>query len=179
MAATLKLAVEKGFQATSTAAIAEEANVGMGTIYRYFPSKEDLFSKLFDHLRDKFIRIIVDNYNFSIDPYSNFRNLVFVLVTYYVENVYEFKYLERYSEPSLQIDKRLDETTKLIEPVAQMMEGVDHGFKFKPLPPLVLFAMTYGPLVAIVNLVHMDKIELNDALINDIAESIWNSILEE
>ncbi|MEZ5022656.1 MAG: helix-turn-helix domain-containing protein [Chitinophagales bacterium] len=44
--ATLKLTTEIGWVDTSTALIAKEANVGMGTIYRYFQSKEQLFYDL-------------------------------------------------------------------------------------------------------------------------------------
>ena len=41
--AALQLFVEKGFSATRSEAVAERAGVSKGTLYLYFPSKEELF----------------------------------------------------------------------------------------------------------------------------------------
>ena len=41
--AALQLFVEKGFSATRSDAVAERAGVSKGTLYLYFPSKEELF----------------------------------------------------------------------------------------------------------------------------------------
>ena len=179
LAATLELTAEKGIQSTSTGDIAAAANVGMGTIYRYFESKEILLTALFDDLKNKFIEVIVANYDPKIDLHDNFRNIVVVLVKYYIANEQEFRYLERYSDSRLRVGKGLDEFTRLVEHVTSMVRGIKHNYKFKPLPPLVLFAMTYGPLVAIVNLVHMNKIELTDLLLDEVAEACWDSILDK
>jgi len=176
--ATLKITAEKGFVGTSTANIAEEAGVGMGTIYRYFKSKDDLFSALFNELRTKFINVLVSNYDFQLDLHSNFKNLVYVIVKYYIAHPYEFKYLERYSDSSLKIDQKFNATTMKLEPVQMMLNEEKHGVKFKNLPFFILFAMIYGPLVAIVNLVHMGKVELTDELLNQIADSCWDSVVE-
>ncbi|TAE10749.1 MAG: TetR/AcrR family transcriptional regulator [Bacteroidetes bacterium] len=51
--ATIKLFYEKGLAATPMSAIAKEANVGMGTIYNYFPTKENLIQALFLYLKEK------------------------------------------------------------------------------------------------------------------------------
>ncbi len=45
--AALKLFCERGFQYTSTASIAKEAGVATGTLFIYFPSKEDLINTLY------------------------------------------------------------------------------------------------------------------------------------
>jgi AcrR family transcriptional regulator len=43
LAAATRLFAERGFSQTDTQALAEELQVGKGTLYRYFPSKRDLF----------------------------------------------------------------------------------------------------------------------------------------
>jgi len=175
--ATLKLTAEKGLAATSTANIAEEAQVGMGTIYRYFKSKDELYTQLFNALQGKFMQLLISNFDFSNDLYANFKNIVFYVVKYYIENPYEFKFLERYSDSSLKIDQRFSEKTMGLDPLKNILSNNKSDVEFKPLPFFVLFAMVYGPLVAIVNLVHMGKIELTDELIYEIADSCWNSVL--
>jgi len=42
-----EVAVERGYDATSIAAIAERAGVAVGTLYNYFPDREAMFAALF------------------------------------------------------------------------------------------------------------------------------------
>jgi AcrR family transcriptional regulator len=46
MGADLKLFTERGFHGTSTAQISKEAGVATGTLFNYFPTKEDLINSL-------------------------------------------------------------------------------------------------------------------------------------
>lgn len=45
--AALKLFTERGFQGTSTAQISKDAGVATGTLFNYFPTKEDLINNLY------------------------------------------------------------------------------------------------------------------------------------
>lgn len=47
VAAALDLISEGGYVAAQVAAVAERAGVAVGTVYRYFPSKSDLFAEVF------------------------------------------------------------------------------------------------------------------------------------
>ena len=47
VAAALELVAEGGYVAAQIAAVAERAGVAVGTVYRYFPSKSDLFAEVF------------------------------------------------------------------------------------------------------------------------------------
>ena len=57
--ATLELVSEKGFHGTPTSAIAQEAGVGVGTIYRYFENKEDLIDELYKQLKLQLAKAIL------------------------------------------------------------------------------------------------------------------------
>lgn len=176
--ATLKLTAEQGFLGTSTAAIAKEAQVGMGTIYRHFENKEQLLSSIFYELRDKLIDLILSTFSWDYQPYDNFCNITSKMISYYNANQSEFKYLERYADSSLAMDESIEKTALLLEPVRYLLNNDVYNVKFKPYPISILFAMIYGPLIAIVNLSHMGRIELTDDLINNITKSCWDSILD-
>jgi AcrR family transcriptional regulator len=50
---------ERGFRATRVADVAERADIGKGTVYEYFRSKEDLFLRLFDwYTREAFASML-------------------------------------------------------------------------------------------------------------------------
>ena len=47
MNTALKLFTERGFHGTSTAQISKELGVGTGTLFNYFPTKEELINSLY------------------------------------------------------------------------------------------------------------------------------------
>lgn len=53
LAAALGMFAEKGFAATSTAALAREAGVAEGTIFRHFTGKEAIFSEILGALHQR------------------------------------------------------------------------------------------------------------------------------
>ncbi len=52
LAAARRVFAARGFRGTTMADVAEEAGIALGTIYLYFPSKEEVFAALTQQLRD-------------------------------------------------------------------------------------------------------------------------------
>ncbi|MFH0825586.1 MAG: helix-turn-helix domain-containing protein, partial [Pseudomonadota bacterium] len=57
----LELFSERGFHGTSVAMIAQKAQVGAGTIYRYFPDKEALVNELFRLWKTAMMKALLDD----------------------------------------------------------------------------------------------------------------------
>src|ERR1700730_16443430 len=62
MTAALELFVERGFYGTAVPEIADKAQVGAGTIYRYFESKEALVNALYRDLKMQFAGAVIDGF---------------------------------------------------------------------------------------------------------------------
>ena len=58
--AARRVFAERGFRGTTIADIAEEAGIALGTIYLYFPSKDDVFAALSQQLGEMIIAAAVD-----------------------------------------------------------------------------------------------------------------------
>lgn len=108
MKASLELFIERGFDGTTMPMISKRANVGAGTIYRYFDSKEALVNILYQRSLSAFIEKMNTN---SPDPKLSirayFKHVFYCLVLFTKENPSGLYFLE--------IDKRshyLDETSK-------------------------------------------------------------------
>ena len=71
--ATLELVSEKGFHGTPTSAIAQEAGVGVGTIYRYFENKEDLIDELYKRLKLQLAKAVLIGYSANLPLRQRFR----------------------------------------------------------------------------------------------------------
>ena len=55
----LKLIADRGYDATTLRDIAREANVSVGLLYRYFPSKQAIVIALYDELSSEYVRKVV------------------------------------------------------------------------------------------------------------------------
>jgi AcrR family transcriptional regulator len=60
LAAARRVFARQGFRGTTIADIAEEAGIALGTIYLYFPSKEDVFAALSQELHQIIARALTD-----------------------------------------------------------------------------------------------------------------------
>jgi Transcriptional regulator len=56
MEAALKLFTQRGLHGTSTAQISKEAGVATGTLFNYFPTKDDLINSLYFEMKGKLSR---------------------------------------------------------------------------------------------------------------------------
>ena len=63
---TLKLVIEKGIHNTPMSLIAEKAGAGMGTIYNYFASKEELINALYLKLKEDEADYMLQNFRSEI-----------------------------------------------------------------------------------------------------------------
>lgn len=180
MEATLELVSLHGFEGTSTALIAKAANVGMGTLYRYFETKEDLFKEMFIQQREKMLSIIMTGIvNGETTIYGQFAAILRTLVHYYIEHRVEFEFLQRYSDSSYMKESYLDESAIILSPIAYILSSGGEDFRFRALPTHVIFAMVYGPMISIIQLVHQEKVTMTDDTLDDIIRSLWSSITEK
>ena len=94
--AALELIAENGFHGAPMAMIAERANVGAGTIYRYFENKDVLISALYQDLEERMYPVILERYESDKPIRERFLHLSTALLRYFIENPLDFRYLEQF-----------------------------------------------------------------------------------
>ena len=93
----LKMFVENGIDATSTAKIAKNAEVASGLIFHHFGNKENLIRELYIHIKEIIaipLRNIVD---LSAFTESKFKTIWRVGIEIGLENILSVKFLHQYS----------------------------------------------------------------------------------
>src|SRR6516165_7679413 len=84
--AAVQLFAEHGYSDTDTQLLAEKLQVGKGTLYRYFPSKRDLFLAAADRVMRR-LREWVDNRTSDIiDPIARIRESLFAFLAFFEEH---------------------------------------------------------------------------------------------
>jgi AcrR family transcriptional regulator len=177
--AALELIAENGFHGAPMALIAGRADVGAGTIYRYFENKDVLITELYKDLEGPLYPVILEGYTSGKPIQERFLHLGTALLTYFIKNPLDFRFLEQFHNSPygtvIRRDRILGEKEgcdvfrKLFE------EGVARQV-IKPLPLTVLFALAFGPLLAVARDHILGFVALDDLLIVRTIEACWDGI---
>ena len=149
MAAALELFVERGFFGTAVPEIAERADVGAGTIYRYFESKEALVNELYRAEKQRFMQHVMDG--FPGGPARElFRSLWMKMAKFAGEHIKSFCFLElhhhaRYLDAeSRALEQRILDTFTAVVVASQARGELRQG------PPRLLMGIVLGAFVGVV-----------------------------
>src|SRR5213595_3587672 len=94
MAAALELFVERGFYGTAVPEIADRAEVGAGTIYRYFESKEALVNELYREEKQRFAELTIMDFPKTTIARELFRTMWMRMAKFAMDNPKPFVFLE-------------------------------------------------------------------------------------
>jgi TetR/AcrR family fatty acid metabolism transcriptional regulator len=89
--AALEMFCEKGFHSTKMEEIAERANIGKGTIYEYFRSKESLFDNAVRSGMDYFDKIVME----EVASKSTAKERLEAMIRGHIKILFQFKNLAK------------------------------------------------------------------------------------
>ncbi len=96
----LKLFCENGFQNTSTALISREAEVATGTLFLYFPVKEELIISLYIESKNELIQFLKEGLSRQKTPKLKIKHLWDSANKWALENPVAFRYIQLFSTSS-------------------------------------------------------------------------------
>lgn len=181
IAATVKLAMAKGFANTRTAEIAKEAGVSEGLIFKYFPTKNQLFAVIINdniqRLKSGVQEIIDDrdlNPTAKLISLINFHFRFFAVDRNIVQLV--FGHSDRKSMVDIEsvIQQGVHPYVRLVIKILE--EGIKSG-EFKPLDPEVTALAIIGSLqVNLINKLILKNDEDLERVKNELIEFILAAI---
>jgi AcrR family transcriptional regulator len=180
--AALEQIAEHGFHESPVAMIADRAGVGAGTIYRYFANKDLLIIELFREIHAKIGSFLADGYREERSIRERFLHFGSVLLHYFIATPLEFRFLEQYLNSPYGAAFRRDRIMgegddddlcrRLLE------EGVSQGI-IKDLPLVVLFALAFGPLLAVARDHIAGFVSLDEPMIVRTVQACWDGLKRE
>jgi len=144
----LKLFVEQGEQGTSMKWIAKEARCGIGTMYNYFESKEELINVLYLENKTKLFTSILNKHDLT-EPVKQQFNLAWLnYIDYSISNPLEAGFLQLFSHSPKISEQITDKVNELIAPLLDIFEkGKEEGI-IKNQDALHLMIFTYGAITS-------------------------------
>ena len=150
--ATLQLISEQGFHATPMTQIARQANVGMGTIYRYFPSKEDLINALYIEVKVKLAQHTLQGDSENLPVRERFLLILSNIAGFFLANPAELLFIEQYANSPLITNVTREEGFRMFEQVHNLFKSASAQKVLKDLPTDVISTIAYGATLALVKL---------------------------
>lgn len=178
--AALELIAEQGFHGAPMAMIAERAEVGAGTIYRYFENKDVLISELYGGIESKMQLQIQEGYSDQAPFRARFLHLSTGLLRYFISYPLDFRYLEQFHHSPYGVAVRRDK-------ILGNREGGCNAFKdlfeqgtaqqvLKDLPLVILFDLAFGPLIAVARDHILGFVQLDEDMIGRTIEACWDAV---
>jgi len=173
--ATLDLISERGFHNTPMSLIAKTAGVSTGIVYHYFSGKEELINNLYKKIKLETIQAMLADYSEDLSLNERFLDIWYNFVHYSLNFPTKGMFLEQF-ENSPYVYHVEEDFTQAIAPFFNLFQqGVDERV-FIPLPPVVLFDLSFAPAASLVKRHIAGLVALDDELMRAAAHACWNAI---
>lgn len=173
---------EKGFQQTTMQEIAETAGIGKGTIYRFYPSKDELLSSLVKFAIDEVTEAIREELSHTESIVDKLKTIIAVEIAYYDEHPNLAKFLIRevlgyrvkFEEHIKQIQAS---RTSIIEPIIR--EGMESGVLNEVNPTTVAASLEGMILASVIQWFLLDTDFPREEIQNDLDTMLLDGLVQE
>jgi TetR/AcrR family transcriptional regulator, repressor of fatR-cypB operon len=171
----MKLLTDNGVQATPMSAIAKSADTGMGTIYNYFPTKEDLINEIYLYIkREQFKTLMLPVSEESIK--KRFDHFYRSMILYYIKNPLQFRFMDQFQSSPILTAKTKKEGTETAGMFIAMIEKGQYEGIFKPIPFNELAHFLTGGVFGFIRWVLSENTPLTRELLDNQIRLAWDTV---
>lgn len=149
----LKLFVANGVQNTSTAAIAKEAGTATGTLFLYFPTKQDLIDELVLNV----IREQSETIKFKLEPIISARETFLTIwegtIRWFTENMEVYKYIQQVRDSGVISEAVIQESNESFDYYYLAIQKGLAENSIMAYPIELIGEMLYREIIAVMNLI--------------------------
>lgn len=177
LSSALKLFVKNGVMNTSTAEIAKEAGIAAGTLFLYFPTKQELLNALVLKIGKE----QSDHINQLLKPSLSARETFFTIwhgtITWFLDNLEAYQYVQQVRDAGIISESAVQESNKFF---GYYYNAIQKGFQessIKTYPLGLIGDFLYQDIVAVIN--HISRLpdpSKREEIIWQGFEIYWNGI---
>jgi AcrR family transcriptional regulator len=176
--AAMELVAEQGFHGAPMSLVAKRAGVAAGTIYCYFPSKDELIREINIFLEQQILTALVADYPTDEPVRDRFLHLSRKLVEYFIALPMEFRFMEQFLNSPYGAAHRREKLFGKKEKniIFKLFEEALELRLVKNLPLPILIALAFGPLLDVCRDHVLEFIVLDEALIEQTVAACWDGV---
>lgn len=177
MSTALRLFAAQGVQNTPTAQIAREAGTAAGTLFLYFPTKQDLVHALVFKIGQESAEYIRPRMEPSLPAEESFYAIWNGLVSWFLANLEAYAYVQQVREARIVSEDVAQATGQFLEYFpAAYHKGLQSG-TIKPYPLELVGEVFYCDIVAVMNILRRQpERERRDEMIRNGFDIFWDGI---
>ena len=178
--AATRLFAKRGYHGTAIPLVAAEAQVGAGTIYRFFASKEVLVNEVFRECKRTLRDAILTGVDLSADAAAGFAAFWTVLYRFAREHEQAFRFLELQDHaPYLDEQSRALETA-ILTPIGAAITRLRADGVFRDDPPLAIaMALIWGAFVGVMKAEQAGYFTVTEVDISAARDACWRAFATE
>ena len=179
MESALKLFTERGFHGTSTAQISKEAGIATGTLFNYFPTKEDLINSLYFEVKGQLSQSMGKEIEAQNTFQDKLRKIWSNLIKWGADNQEEFLFVGQFcSSPYITKFTREEVMKEYVFLHDLVNQGIKTGV-IRDFSAELTIAMFYQASRVVVNLIlDSDSSQNKNKFIEDGFQIIWEGLAE-
>jgi len=176
MTAALELFVERGFFGTAVPEVADKAQVGAGTIYRYFDSKEALVNAIYRDQKLKMVSALLTDFPVTAPAREQFRAIWSRMAKFVDENPHGFAFCELHHHASYLDAESVAVEQRMISLVVKFLEASQARGEIRKAPPFLLIGLVMGAFIGVVRWATESGLVLTPDLWALAEQSGWEAI---
>ena len=181
--AAMEIIAKKGFHNAPTSLIAKQANVGMGTIYRYFKNKDELIHEIFSERMALAREYALTGYDPTSSVKARYMKLCRNLFDFMVNNPLDYGFFEQYVNSPYGLKQQLEsmrafkhgQSSEVYPMLELFTDGQESGVVKNIRLPL-LIALTESYIFTLVRHHVYGELELGDKDIEQFFVAGWESV---
>jgi AcrR family transcriptional regulator len=174
--AALELFADRGFHGTAVPLIAEKAQVGAGTIYRYFESKEAIVNALYVHWKTELGSSLVQDLPAQASPREQFRHFWRQSARFSLAHPLAIKFLELHHHAPYLNDASRAIEVQVLAPAFAFLEHCRANDVTKRFSNELLGSLVWGAFVGMVKAAWEGRITLSAIVIDQAEQCCWEAI---
>ena len=178
--AALNLFVTHGVQNTSTAAIARQAGTAAGTLFLYFPTKQDLINELVMEVVKAQSNSIKAALTPTLSAQDSFCAVWEASIRWFMANLEAYQYIQQIRDSGMIPDEIIQQSNTYFDfYYTAIQKGLSEN-AIKPYPVELIGELLYRSIIAIMNLVKTTSdVAQQEEYIHAGFEIFWNGIKKD
>jgi len=157
--------------------IADKAQVGAGTIYRYFESKEVLVNELFqDCVKDLSDRLTAHLLNGEQSLRRQFQLIFRKLLEFAEERTDALLFLDSHNNGHYLNEQSLKVFKEMLDVFRQLLENGKRQGVIRELNSEALIGIVWGSFVQVFHIIRICVLEQTEDLMQGVEQSCWDAI---
>ncbi len=176
----LKLFAQNGVNNTSTNAIAKQAGTAAGTLFLYFPTKQDLINTLVIQISKEQAQFIEAQLDLSLSAQENFKIIWQGSIDWFRENMDAYQYTLQVRDAGVIDAAVAEESQQYLGYYFTVIQKALAENAIKPYPFEVIGNTLYQQIVGVMNLIRMQPERAKqEEYISQGFEIFWNGICSQ